>query len=264
MLLRTLLLLAVLVGALAACSEPAASPEPTNEPAPTATSTASPTATPAPTATPTPTPPAMSIDDLDETATGADLVAALSEGEAQCLRTTMGAAGYEAMRSQTLAESAEGFDAFPLECLEPDNAIDLSVVGMSLAAGGLSSDSRACIRDGFAEHGFPSETMNPADSLRSLIAMQLCLTDEEAGALDMTGGEDPLPLPSQLRCISERTDLENLFKVYEAFVDLGTSTEPPTELGTSTEPPTPSPELMAAWDQVAAAQEACGVPTTTQ
>ena len=268
-LLPRILLLVVLVGALAGCSEPVDVPELPSEPVPTATPTASPTATPAPTATASPTatsaptapppaptatatatPPVKSIGDLGETATGADLVAALSEGEAQCVWTTMGSADYEAMRSRTLAETAAIGDAFPLECLEPDNAIDLGVVGMSLAAGGLSSDSRACIRDGFAEHGFPDETMNPTDSLRSLFSMLLCLTDEEALALDMTGGEDPLPLPSQLRCISERTDLENLFRVYEAFV----------ELGTSTEPPTPSPELMAAWEQVAAAQEACGLP----
>ena len=92
---------------------------------------------------------------------------------------------------------------------------------MSLQAGGLSDDSQACIKDVFAELGVPSETMSEIDSLRSFITMQLCLTDEEAQALDASGGEDPLPLPSQLRCISEQTELENLFIIYQAFVDLG-------------------------------------------
>ena len=66
----------------------------------------------------------------------------------------------------------------------------------------------------------------------------------------MSGGEDQLPLPSQLRCIVERTDRENLFEIYQAVIDL----EPSREL------PTPSPTLMADWDELAAAQEACGFP----
>ena len=69
-----------------------------------------------------------------------------------------------------------------------------------------------------------------ADSMRSFITMQLCLTDKEAQSLDMSGGDDPLPLPSQLRCVSEQTDLENLFIVFQAFADLESSTEPPTPI----------------------------------
>ena len=105
---------------------------------------------------------------------------------------------------------------------------------------------QACIKDVFAGLGVPSETMSEIDSLRSLITMQLCLTDEEAQALETSGGGDPLPPPSQLRSISEQTELEN-----QAFVDLASSTEPPT----------PSPEMTMAVAEIMAAQETCGIST---
>ena len=110
----------------------------------------------------------MPLSDIDETTTGAELIASLSEGEADCLRAAIGDASYEAMQDLTLSESAMGFDTFPLQCLEPGNAIDLSVAMMSLQAGGLSDDSRACIKDVFADLGVPGEGMSMTDSMRSL------------------------------------------------------------------------------------------------
>ena len=197
----------------------------------------------------------MSLSDIDETTTGAELIASLSEGEADCLRATIGDASYEAMQDLTLSESAMGFDTFPLQCLEPGNAIDLSVAMMSLQAGGLSDDSRACIKDVFADLGVPGEGMSMTDSMRSFITMQLCLTDEEAQAMSgPVPEEDAFPLPSQLRCVSEQTDLENLFIVYQAFADLESSTEQPT----------PSPEMTKAVAEIMAAQETCGIPTIIQ
>ena len=197
----------------------------------------------------------MSLSDIDETTTGAELIASLSDDEAACLRAAIGDASYEAMQDLALSESAMGFDTFPLQCLEPDNAIDLSVAMMSLQAGGLSDGSQACIKDVFAELGVPSESMSMTDSMRSFITMQLCLTDEEAQAMSgPVPEEDAFPLPSQLRCVSEQTDLENLFIVYQAFADLESSTEQPT----------PSPEMTMAWAEIMAAQEACGIPTIIQ
>ena len=197
----------------------------------------------------------MSLSDIDETTTGAELIASLSEGEADCLRAAIGDASYEAMQDLTLSESAIGFYTFPLQCLEPDNAIDLSVAMMSLQAGGLSDDSQACIKGVFADLGVPGAGMSMTDSMRSFITMQLCLTDEEAQAMSgPVPEEDAFPLPSQLRCVSEQTDLENLFIVYQAFADLESSTEQPI----------PSPEVTMAWAEIAAAQEACGIPTIIQ
>ena len=197
----------------------------------------------------------MSLSDIDETTTGAELIASLSEGEADCLRAAIGDASYEAMQDLTLSESAMGFYTFPLQCLEPGNAIDLSVAMMSLQAGGLSDDSWACIKDVFADLGVPGEGMSMTDSMRSFITMQLCLTDEEAQAMSgPVPEEDAFPLPSQLRCVSEQTDLENLFIVYQAFADLESSTEQPT----------PSPEMTKAVAEIMAAQETCGIPTIIQ
>ena len=243
------LLVSLVAGALvfAACGEPA-----TPTPDPTATPVLTPTPDPTATPVPTPTPAMMSLSDIDETTTGAELIASLSEGEADCLRAAIGDASYEAMQDLTLSESAMGFDTFPLQCLEPDNAIDLSIAMMSLQAGGLSDDSQACIKDVFADLGVPGEGMSMTDSMRSFITMQLCLTDEEAQAMSgPVPEEDAFPLPSQLRCVSEQTDLENLFIVYQAFADLESSTEQPT----------PSPEMTKAVAEIMAAQETCGIPT---
>ena len=258
------LLVALVAGAMvfAACGESATpTPEPTSTPVPTPTP--EPTSTPVPTPTsestftpvPTPLPAMMPLGDIDETTTGAELIASLSEGEADCLRAAIGDASYEAMQDLTLSESAMGFDTFPLRCLEPDNAIDLSVAMMSLQAGGLSDESQACIKDVFAELGVPGEAMSMADPMRSFITMQLCLTDEEAQAMSgPVPEEDAFPLPSQLRCVFEQTDLENLFIVYQAFADLESSTAPPT----------PSPEMTKAVAEIMAAQETCGIPTIIQ
>ena len=268
--LRWLGLLAALVAVVlvfAACSETATpTPVPTNTPHPTLTAVPTPTSVPTPTAVPTltpeptptavptPTPAIMSLSNVDDSTTGADLIAALSDSEADCLRSTIGDEGYGALQTLTLSQSPLGFDTFPLHCLEQSNAIDLSVAMMSLQAGGLSDDGQACIKDVFADLGVPGENMTEADSMRSFISMQLCLTDEEAMALDASGGDDPLPLPSQLRCISEQADLENLFILYQGFVDLGEGLEAPT----------PSPEVLAAVNEIMAAQEACGIPTVSQ
>ena len=254
------LLVSLVAGALvfAACGESATpTPESTLTPTATPVPTPTPDPTPTPTATPvpTPTPAMMSLSDIDETTTGAELIASISDGEADCLRAAIGDSAYEAMQDLTLSESAMGFDTFPLQCLEPDNAIDLSVAMMSLQAGGLSDESQACIKDVFADLGVPGEAMSETDSMRSFITMQLCLTDEEAQAMSgPVPEEDALPLPSQLRCVSEQTDLENLFIVYQAFADLELSTVPPT----------PSPEMMKAVAEITAAQETCGIPTIIQ
>ena len=158
------LLVAMVAGALvlAACGE-SATPTPDPTATPVLTPTPDPTATPVP-----PTPAMMSLSDIDETTTGAELIASLSEGEADCLRAAIGDASYEAMQDLTLSESAMGFDTFPLQCLEPGNAIDLSVAMISLQAGGLSDDSQACIKDVFADLGVPGEGMSMTDSMRSL------------------------------------------------------------------------------------------------
>ena len=236
--------LATVALVFAACGEDEA-PTPAASPSPVATTVA----------TAAPIPPTTSLADIDADSTGADLISAISAEEAACLRTAVGDAAYEAIQGLPLSTSGMGFDTFPLHCLSPDNATDLSVAMISLQAGGLSADSRACIKDVFTGLGVPSEAMSMADSMRSFITMQLCLTDEEAQAMSgPVPAGDAFPLPSQLRCVAQQTDLENLFIVYESFANLDPSTEPPA----------PSPEMLTAVAEIMAAQEACGIPTTIQ
>ncbi len=83
----------------------------------------------APTPDPTAAPAMMSLSDIDETTTGAELIASLSEGEADCLRAAIGDASYEAMQDLTLSESAMGFDTFPLG---PSTCLAVSALGASL------------------------------------------------------------------------------------------------------------------------------------
>ena len=259
------LLVALVAGALAfaACGgeDPTATPEPTATPAPTATPVPTPTPIPEPTATPVPEPdpepdPAdgmTSLTDIDETTTVGDLIGALSEEEVACFTAAFGEAILETVKDQPLAAVASGFGAFPLDCLTPENAIGATVALMSLQAGGFSDDSIACLVDTYGKHGIPSPTADQVQAMRSLFYAQICLTDEEAMAMQGDASpEDALPLPSQLRCVAEQTDLENLFKILEAFVMLETATEIPT----------PDPELMMLTADVMAAQEACGIPTT--
>ena len=256
------LLVALVAGALAiaACGgeDPTATPEPTATPAPTAIP--EPTATPEPTAIPVPTEAPeseseagmMSLMDIDETTTVGDLMGALSDEEAACFRTAFGEAILDAMKDQPLSVVASGLDAFPLDCLEPGNAIAATVAMMSLQAGGLSDDSIACIADAFGEYGIPGASMDMVEAMRSFLFAQLCLTDEEALALQ--GGvsaDDAFPPPSQLRCVAEQTDLENYIKVLEAFAMLETATELPT----------PDPEFMMVTAEIMAALEACGIQT---
>ena len=55
----------------------------------------------------------MSLSDIDETTTGAELIASLSEGEADCLRATIGDASYEAMQDLTLSRECHGIRYVP-------------------------------------------------------------------------------------------------------------------------------------------------------
>ena len=197
----------------------------------------------------------MSLTDIDETTTVGDLMGALSEEEVTCFRATFGEAILDTMKDQPLAAVASGFGTFPLDCLTQENAIGASIALMSLQVGGLSDDSIACIADAYGEHGIPGASMDMVEAMRSFLYAQLCLTDEEAQALQ--GGvsaDDAFPPPSQLRCVAEQIDLENYIKVLEAFAMLETATELPT----------PDPELTMIMAEMMAAQEACGIPTIIQ
>ena len=55
----------------------------------------------------------MSLSDIDETTTGAELIASLSEGEADCLRAAIGDASYEAMQDPDPVRECHGIRYVP-------------------------------------------------------------------------------------------------------------------------------------------------------
>ncbi len=183
-------------------------PTPTPTPVPP-----TPTPTPVP-PTPTPTPfpePVGSIDELE--ITGAtrvgDLMAYLSPEEIGCVRGAIGPEIFDSIQEFPLGSVPGGVDNLPLQCLSPDNVIGLQIAFMSAAVGGLSTETRTCMRAVARENplalgiGEPGPDTDFADVMRGAFQINLCMTDEEAAAF--AGAEAPdLPPPSVSRCLEER------------------------------------------------------------
>ena len=205
-------------------------PTPTPVP-PTPTSTAVP-----PTPTPTPYPQAEgSIDELE--ITGAtrvgDLMAYLSPAEIGCVREAIGPEIFDSIQQIPLSSVPGGVGNLPLQCLSPDNVIGLNIAFMSAEAGGLSTETRTCIRAVARENplaigiGEPGPDTDFADVMRGAFQINLCMTDEEAAAL--AGVDSPgLPPPSVSRCVEEQLGgIETLLALFtgqepdpEAMLDL--------------------------------------------
>ncbi len=243
----------IAVIAVAACN-----PDPTSTPVPTPLPTETPTPIP-PTEPPTPEPaPVGSIDDLvfNETTTGRDVMAFFSEDEVACVRSTIGDDAFNMLIDTPLMGGSETTPDFPFECLTPENTTGFGVAMISAQAGGLSAESRSCIKDVAAANprvfGFQEPTTESefAALLASGIEMQLCLTDEEAMALAGGQGGGELPPPSVMRCMEERlgsqeeflemflsmfsgevTDPEALLAVFAAADECGLEMGPPPEGG---------------------------------
>ena len=225
----------IAVIAFAACNpDPTSTPVPTPVPTPTPLPTATPTPIPA-TATPTPEPaPAGSIDDLvfNETTTARDVIAFFSEDEVACLRRTVGDDAFNMLIDTPVMGGSESTPPFPVDCLTPESITGFWVAMLSSQAGGLSAESRSCIKDVVAANpsvlGFqePTTESDFAALLASGIEMQLCLTDEEAMALAGGQGGGEFPPPSVMRCMEERLGSQEEF--LEMFLSMfsGEVTDP--------------------------------------
>lgn len=244
--LRTRLALAAAALFLLAALTAACGSDESPDPEPAATATAQPTATPTPDPTPTPTPEptatpepatAASIDDLvltDET-TVRELVSALSETEAACMREAIGESAFEAIADIPLGLLPGDAGAFPVQCLEPESAAAISVAFMAQEAGGLSAEARSCLvalgRENPAALGLvpPSPDAGIEELLGAAIGISLCLSDEEAAALS-GGGDELLPPPTVLRCMEE--ELGGLDALLAAFAGMaGAAPDPQAALG---------------------------------
>ena len=188
------------LGALAA----ACASEPTPTPIPTPTPTATPTATPLPTPTPTPTPvpatptptlvptstpePAsVSLDEFEFTGstTLRDLTAALSAEEVACMRESFGEERFASLQDALLLDLLTP-KADPFPCLTQEHTATVVVGMLSIEAGGLSAETRACMTSIAAANpaAFVStESQDVVVLVLALLGMSLCLTDEENMAL---------------------------------------------------------------------------------
>ena len=250
----TLLLIAASVLAVACGSDPTPTPTPTPRPTPTPTATATPTPLP-----PTPTPTAMmesmpehvpmgSVEDLviTESTTVGDLMAVLSADEVSCLRGAIGADIFDAIQGIAIATAPPGtMENLPFECLQPENAIGISIAMMSAEAGGLSAETRSCISALAMENpsvlGIGGPPEDPAALFGTAIQMQLCMSDEEAARFAGESGAE-IPPPSVMRCMEEQVgsldallgifsgqqpDLAVLGRMMEAAETCGLEIEPP-------------------------------------
>ena len=143
--------------------------------------------------------------------------------------------------SSHLGSVPGGVGNLPLQCLSPDNVIGLHIAFMSAEAGGLSTETRTCIRAVAEENplaigiGEPGPDTDFSDVMRGAFQINLCMTDEEAAAL-MGGDSSDLPPPSVSRCIEERLgsieallafftgqepDPEEIFALFAAAAECG-------------------------------------------
>ena len=239
--IRLLLPLAAAVFGLVlagACGDsgPAPTPSPTSAPALTSTAAAAPTSTPAPTPTtvpaaaPTSTPPPPTAAPtaaptstpaavpapagplvIDAETRGRDIIATLTEGERSCVRNRLGDAAYQELLDRPVDAPSGGIEPFPLDCLPAEKAADLAVAAVSAIAGGMTSDSAACLRTLYAGTDMLEMPLgNEPEDILLAFRFLICLTDDEAQRLASQPGGDAMGdlSPSGLRCVDEAVGIE--------------------------------------------------------
>ena len=185
---------------------------------------------------------------IDETTLGSDIVAMVSEAEVECIRGALGEEGYAAMQATPVLMFADSLEMVA-DCFSPELSASIAIGLMSAQVGGLSAESSACLKDFYAEYGAtgPDES-DPAASIVYMFTFQMCMTDEEAMAF--SGGDESMPLPSELRCLTAQTSIENLTILLTGLEALFTGNA--------------SPEMMQALQELQAASEVCGVDLLSQ
>ena len=186
---------------------------------------------------------------IDRDTPGSAILESFTEQEVACINAELGDEAFQALMEQPVSAASPDFQ-FPFHCLSQEAAIGLTINLLSGQAGGLTPESQSCLQGFYAEYGVEPQVEDPAAAIEYGLRFSLCLTDEEAQALadpsDPTGG---LPKPSELRCISEHTDIGNLATVVEAFL-LSFGGDLSAE---------PSQEMMEAMTGMMAAAAACNL-----
>ncbi len=205
----------LLVAVVAAC-DAGADPTPSSQPAASA-----PTETPAATSTPTSpeataTAPSSSVSvtipdwDLDDESKGRDLIDLLGQEEVSCVEASLGAGYQPFLRAPLVDQTLDGGEnglSSAADCFTKEQRVAASVGMLSVAAGGLSVETRRCVSDALVDNPtvglFPSSDEDGGGP--GMLQVMACLTPEEAAAL-MPPGEGPPPDTAGLACLMEELE----------------------------------------------------------
>ena len=162
--------------------------------------TPTPIPTPTPTRTPTPTPgPLVGMVDftVDESTTGRELIAILTEEEVSCIRNTLGEDGYATFLRATALQFDSPELGFPGACLSAESTATVVSAVIDADAGGLSADSRTCLHHAAAAQDpalfwgdDPEVQSSGSFSAAFFIDSLLCMTDEEAAKQNENAGSE--------------------------------------------------------------------------
>ena len=162
---------------------------------------------------PTPEPAPAAPGEITLFSLARDVFAMFSEGEQSCISGQVGEATYQGMLSQPLAAviGVPGQLDMVLDCVAPEKAAELAIIGIGAVAGGFTDESAMCLRTLYATSGVSNIALGGSEDPQEILLgfrFFLCLTDEEAQALSQSTGT-PVPFPpSALRCVDERIGLE--------------------------------------------------------
>ena len=180
---------------------------------------------------------------MDESMTGGDLMAMMSDVEVACVQAAVGDEGFAAMEATPIFILSDSM-SMVADCFSPELSAMLAIGFLSAEIGGLSAESSACLTNFYAEYGAtPPDETDAAASIVYLFSFQACLTDEEAIAL--SGGDESMPLPSQLECLTSQVSIEDLTALLANLEGLFTGNA--------------SPEMLQTLQELQIASEACGV-----
>ena len=180
---------------------------------------------------------------MDENTMGSDIMAMMSEDEVACVQAAVGDEGFTAMQATPVFLLSDSM-AMVADCFSPELSAMLAIGFLSAEIGVLSAESSACLMDFYAEYGaLPPDETDQAASIVYLFTFQACLTDEEAIAL--SGGDESIPLPSQLECLTSQVSIEDLTALLANLESLFTGNA--------------SPEMLQTLQDLQIASEACGV-----
>lgn len=177
-----------------------------------------------------------------------EFVDSISDAERSCVMEGVGEQFIEENRGAALFGAMEA-PPLPGECLERQTSATLFVGFLSALTGGLSDESKACVREVYAASEstiITQPTDAPgADDLALYLDAVVCLTEEEYAAGGLLDEEGTAMFPhSQLTCLVEQAGSEKLAAFMTGFGD----------------PAGPTSDTLELLGEISGAFTACGIP----